>query len=62
MTKSKKTAKTEEAPTEEPKKAVPPMPPIDKMLGDKTPEVIEWYREYQPEEYAKRYAGRKFEL
>lgn len=37
-------------------------PPMDPSLGDKTPEVVEWYRDNQPEEFARRYRGRKTHL
>jgi len=30
--------------------------------GDKTPEVVEWYHKNAPEEYKRRYAGRKTHL
>ncbi len=36
---------------------VPPMPPIDPMLGTKTPAVVEWYRTYKPEEWANMHKG-----
>jgi hypothetical protein len=40
----------------------PPMPEADPMLGDKTPELVEWYRDNDPDEYARRYRGRKTHL
>jgi hypothetical protein len=40
---------------------VPPMPEMDPRLGDKTPEVVEWYFKHQPKEAAERYNGRKVE-
>lgn len=38
-----------------PKANIPPMPKKSMRLGDKTPEVVEWYRKYHPEEYKARY-------
>lgn len=40
----------------------PACPPMDPALGDKTPEVVEWYRDHDPEEYQRRYRGRKTHL
>jgi hypothetical protein len=37
---------------------IPPMPKKNPRLGDKTPEVVEWYRRYKPEEYKARYGIR----
>jgi hypothetical protein len=34
---------------------IPPMPKKSRVHGDKTPEVVEWYRKYKPNEYAARY-------
>lgn len=34
---------------------IPPMPKKNPRLGDKTPEVVEWFRRYKPEEYKARY-------
>lgn len=36
-------------------KPIPPMPKKNPRLGDKTPEVVEWYKRYKPEEYRARY-------
>jgi len=41
---------------------LPLMPEIDLMAGDKTPAVVEWFRDYWPEEYERRYKGRKTHL
>jgi hypothetical protein len=38
-----------------PQRQIPPMPKKDLRLGDKTPEVVEWYRRYKPEEFRARY-------
>jgi hypothetical protein len=40
----------------------PPMPAMDPRAGDKTPELVEWYRQWWPEEYENRYADRKTHL
>jgi len=34
---------------------IPPMPKMSMRLGDKTPEVMEWFKKYKPEEYRARY-------
>lgn len=34
----------------------------DPLQGDKTPAVVEWYKANAPEEYERRYAGRKTHL
>jgi hypothetical protein len=34
----------------------------DSAQGDKTPAVVEWYRDNAPEEYLRRYSGRKTHL
>lgn len=36
-------------------KATPPRPKKNKHEGDKTPEVVEWYMTYRPNEFATRY-------
>lgn len=41
---------------------IPPCPTADPRWGDKTPEVVEWYRNHDPEEYARRYEGRQTHL
>lgn len=41
---------------------VPPPPPTDPRLGDKTPAFVEWVRDHDPEEFARRYAGRTTHL
>jgi hypothetical protein len=41
------------------KEEIPPAPEMDVRLGDKTPAYIEWLAKYNPEEFKKRYAGRK---
>ena len=33
----------------------PKRPKIDPRLGDKTPEIVEWYRDYKPKEFKIRY-------
>jgi len=40
----------------------PPEPPKDPRFGDKTPEWARWLRETDPEEFEKRFAGRKLVL
>jgi hypothetical protein len=34
-----------------------PIPP-DPLMGDKTPAIVEWYQENDPEEYKRRYKER----
>ena len=34
----------------------------DPSMGDKTPAVVEWYRDHAPEEFKRRYSGRKTHL
>jgi hypothetical protein len=46
----------------EPKKDIPPAPEMEQMLGDKTPAYVEWMRDYHPQEFAIRYAGRRTHL
>jgi hypothetical protein len=51
----------------QPKAKVVPVPTHprhleDPAFGDKTPAVVEWYRDNDPEEYRRRYAGRKTHL
>ena len=48
-----------------PKKEAPvphPQKLEDPAQGDKTPAVVEWYRDHAPEEYKRRYVGRKIHL
>ena len=40
----------------------PPPPPMDPRLGDKTPAWMEWLGHYFPEEFRKRFKGRKTHL
>lgn len=40
----------------------PPPPPMDPRLGDKTPAWMEWLGHYFPEEFKKRFKGRKTHL
>lgn len=42
-------------PDPEPTKAIPPRPKKTKLEGDKTPEVVDWYFKYKPNEFATRY-------
>jgi len=49
-------------PKSEPKQDIPPRPEMDPMLGDKTIELVEWLRDYAPEEFQKTYAGRETHL
>ncbi|WP_038164730.1 hypothetical protein [Verrucomicrobium sp. BvORR106] len=39
---------------------IPPCPVEDPRYGDKTVAVVAWFKEYRPEEFVKRYAGRRF--
>jgi hypothetical protein len=41
---------------------IPPRPDMDPMLGDKTIELVEWLRDYAPEEFKTTYAGRETHL
>jgi hypothetical protein len=43
-------------------KTIPPAPEMEQMLGDKTPAYVEWMRDYYPQEFAIRYAGRRTHL
>lgn len=43
-------------------KNIPPRPEMDPMLGDKTIELVEWLRDYAPEEFQRTYAGRSTHL
>src|SRR5262245_392862 len=38
---------------------IPPEPPMDPRMGDKTPAYMEWLSKYHPELYEARYKGRK---
>lgn len=49
-------------PKSEPKQNIPPAPELDPMLGDKTPAFVEWMRDYHPQDFAIRYAGRRTHL
>ena len=42
-----------------PPQEVPPAPEMDPRLGDKTPAYMEWLAKFFPEDFKKRYAGRK---
>lgn len=42
-----------------PPQEVPKAPEMDPRLGDKTPAYMEWLAKFFPEDYKKRYAGRK---
>jgi hypothetical protein len=48
--------------TPKPKKETTPAPEMDPMLGDKTPAYVEWVRDNDPAEFARRYAGRTTHL
>jgi hypothetical protein len=41
--------------------AIPPCPPSDPSMGDKTPEVIRWWHTHHPEEAAKRYENMQWD-
>lgn len=41
---------------------VPACPPSDPRYGDKTPAVVEWFRDHEPAEFARRYGRRKTHL
>jgi hypothetical protein len=36
---------------------IPPCPPEDPQMGTKTPAVVEWYKRYQPEQWAQMHHG-----
>jgi len=42
-----------------PPQEVPPAPGMDPRLGDKDPAYMEWLAKFYPEDFKKRYAGRK---
>lgn len=44
---------------EETVEEIPPCPEKSIQMGNKTPEVVEWYQKYHPEEFIKRYAGKR---
>jgi hypothetical protein len=48
----------EEAVAKAAKRDIPPMPKKSMRLGDKTPEVVAWYKKYHPAEYKARYGIR----
>jgi hypothetical protein len=37
-----------------------PRPKVDPRLGDKTPEVVEWYQQFRPKEFKIRYGVQGF--
>lgn len=41
-----------------PRSGAPPIPKEDPMAGDKTPAIVEWYRDNWPEEFERRYKKR----
>lgn len=41
---------------------IPPCPPEDLRYGDKTPSVVAWFKEHNPDEFARKYANRKTHL
>jgi hypothetical protein len=41
---------------------IPEPPPMDPALGDKTPAYMEWYRQHHPDEYERKYRGRRTHL
>jgi hypothetical protein len=62
--KQEKVSVKQEDPTEPmkptpPPQDVPPEPEMDPRLGDKTPAYMEWLAKFYPEDFKKRYAGRK---
>ena len=64
MSTKRKTAKQPAPVAAEPGQpaSIPPAPEMDPMAGDKTPAFVEWLRDFYPEEFARRYAGRKTHL
>ena len=48
--------------TAEEQQAIPPAPPMDPAMGDKTPAYARWVRDYRPEQFATQYAGRRFSI
>lgn len=42
--------------------AVPPAPPRDPQLGDRTPAYVEWFYQYHPKEAAEHYKNRNVEV
>ena len=46
----------------ESKYPIPPPPPMDPKLGDKTPAYIQWFMKTHPDKFMTRYKGRKFDM
>jgi len=50
-----KSMQREDMPADPVSDSIPKRPKMDKLMGDKTPAVVDWYRQYKPNEFLTRY-------